>query len=151
MEYTRSITVSGERDAVAALYADASTWTQWQPTLLSIDVLEGTPPAQGARSRLTFRRGKSGSMVMTETVESSALPEQWTVVYETDGVHNLCDSRFTRVDAHTTLIEQRNVFRFSGVMRVVGLLFSRSFPAETQKSLEAFREFAEGRLSAPAA
>lgn len=148
MDYTRSTRVSGRRDEVAALFADASTWHEWQPPLLSVEVLEGTPPATGARSRLTFRRGRRSTMVMTETVEHSALPEQWNVIYEVDGVHNLCENRFTQADARTTLIEQRNVFRFTGFMRVVGLLFSRSFPRETEKSLEAFRAFATERLGA---
>ena len=147
MDYTRSITVAAKGDAVAALFVDYATWAEWQPSLLSIEVLEGAPPAQGSRSRLTFRRGKNGTMVMTETVEVSALPERWNVVYEVAGVHNLCETRFVQKDARTTLIEQRNVFRFTGFMRVVGLLFARSFPAETQKSLEAFRDFAESRAS----
>ena len=60
---------------------------------------------------------------MTETIESSALPEHWNVVYEVAGVHNVCETRFEQKDASTTLIEQRNVFRFSGFMRVVGVLF----------------------------
>ncbi len=148
MDYTRSTTVSGDRDTIAALFVDASTWNEWQPSLLSIEVLDGAPPARGARSRLTFRRGKNGTMVMTETVELDSLPERWNVVYEVSGVHNLCETRFEQVDARTTLIEQRNVFRFSGFMKVVGLLFARSFPAETQKSLEAFRQFAEARARA---
>ena len=146
MDYTRSIRVPGSRDEVAALFADASTWHEWQPPLLSVEVLEGTPPATGARSRLTFRRGRRATMVMTETVEQGALPERWNVVYEVQGVHNLCENRFTPADAGTTLIEQRNVFRFTGFMRVVGLLFARSFPRETEKSLEAFRAFATEHL-----
>ncbi|UTT63658.1 SRPBCC family protein [Microcella humidisoli] len=148
MDYTRSIRVVGGHDEVAALFADASTWHEWQPPLLAVDVLDGAPPATGARSRLTFRRGRRGTMVMTETVEHSALPEQWNVVYEVPGVYNLCENRFTPTDAGSTIIEQRNVFRFTGFMRVVGLLFGRSFPRETEKSLEAFRAFATERFGA---
>ena len=147
MDYTCSIRVTGARVAIAALFVDTSTWADWQTGLQSVDVLEGAPPAQGARSRLTFRRGKNGTMVMTETVEVSELPAQWNVVYEVAGVHNECETRFEQVDARTTLIEQRNIFRFTGFMRVVGLLFARSFPAETQKSLDAFRDFAESRAT----
>lgn len=146
MEYTRSTTVPGPRDVVAALFVDTSTWAEWQPSLLSIEVLHGAPPATGARSRLTFRRGRSGTMVMTETIEHGELPERWSVVYEVPGVHNICDTRFEQVDARTTLIEQRNIFGFTGFMRVVGALFARSFPSETQRSLDAFRAFAAGRL-----
>lgn len=148
MDYTRSVTVAGERDAVAALFVDYGTWAEWQPSLLSIEVLEGAPPAHASRSRLTFRRGTNGTMVMTETVDLDALPERWSVVYEVSGVRNVCETRFERVDARTTLVEQHNVFRFSGFMRVVGLLFARSFPAETQKSLDAFRDFVSSRTSA---
>jgi hypothetical protein len=147
MDYTRGVVVSGERDAIAGLFVDTSTWSEWQTGLLSIDVIEGAPPQTGARSRLTFRRGRNGAMVMTETIERSALPDEWSVVYEVSGVHNRCETRFTARDAGTTLIEQRNVFRFTGFMRVVGLLFGRSFPVESQRSLEAFRDFAEARTT----
>jgi hypothetical protein len=147
MDYTRSIRVAGPREDVVALFVDASTWHEWQPQLLSVEVLEGTPPATGARSRFTFRRGRQSTMVMTETVELGEVPEKWNVVYDVPGVHNICENRFTAPDAGTTLIEQRNVFRFTGFMRVVGLLFGSSFPRETEKSLEAFRTFAEQRLS----
>lgn len=82
---------------------------------------------------------------MTETVVDAALPDHWNVTYETNGVHNVCDTRFTDNGNGMTTIEQRNVFRFSGFMRVVGALFSKSFPAETQKTLEAFRAYVVSR------
>lgn len=82
---------------------------------------------------------------MTETVLDAALPDHWNVTYETNGVHNLCETRFVENSDGRTTIEQRNVFRFTGFMRVVGALFSKSFPAETQKTLEAFRDYAISR------
>ncbi len=151
MEYTKRVIVPGDLDAVAALFTDTTTWSAWQPTLQTVEVLEGTPPATGARTRLTFRRGRRGTMVMTETVELGDLPRRWRVVYEADGVRNVCDTRFEQGDARTTLVEQRNEFGFSGVMRVVGALFGSSFPKETQRSLDAFRDFAARRTQAPPA
>lgn len=141
MDYTCSVVVTGDRDQVCSLFTDTATWKAWQPTFLTAEVLDGTPPGTGARTRLTYQRGR-GEMVMTETVVDAALPDHWNVTYETTGVHNLCETRFVQQDARTTVIEQRNVFRFTGFMRVVGALFARSFPAETQKSLDAFRDYA---------
>lgn len=147
MDYVRSIRVSAPRDTVVALYTDTASWNGWQPELLSVDVLEGAPPATGGRSRLTYRRGR-GTIVMTESIELNDLPDQWNALYEAPGIHNVCETRFETVDAHTTLIEQRNVFRLSGFMRVVGVLFRSSFPHETQKSLELFRAYVEQRTAA---
>ncbi|MEN9620085.1 MAG: hypothetical protein RL499_278 [Actinomycetota bacterium] len=149
MDYVRSIRVAASRDTVAALYTDTTRWGEWQPELMTVEVLEGAPPATGGRSRLTYRRGR-GTIVMTESIEHSALPEQWNVIYEAPGVHNECNTRFAAVDAHTTLIEQHNVFRLTGFMRVVGVLFRSTFPHETQKSLELFRAFVEQRANASA-
>lgn len=145
MEYVRSINVAGPIDQVAAFYVDTALWPEWQPELLSVEVLEGAPPATGGRSRLTFRRGR-GTMVMTESISLSELPGTWNAVYEAPGIHNICDTRFVAVDAHTTLIEQRNVFRLSGMMRLVGVLFRNAFPHETQKSLRIYKGFVEKRL-----
>lgn len=147
MEYVRSITVAGPIDQVAALYVDTALWTEWQPHLLSVEVLEGAPPATGGRSRLTYRRGR-GTMVMTESISLSELPGTWNAVYEAPGIHNICDTRFVAVDAHSTLVEQRNVFRLTGMMRLVGVLFRSSFPQETDKSLRIFKGFVEKQLGA---
>ncbi|MFM2353432.1 MAG: hypothetical protein RLZZ608_838 [Actinomycetota bacterium] len=149
MEYTRSTTVAAPLEQVAALYVDTASWPEWQPELLSVEVLEGAPPDTGGRSRLTYRRGR-GTIVMTETVSLSELPGTWNAVYEAPGIHNICDTRFVAVDAHTTRIEQRNVFRLTGMMRLVGVLFRSSFPHETEKSLRIYKGFVEKRLGATA-
>lgn len=85
-------------------------------------------------------------MVMTESVELAALPATWNVVYTVPGVHNLCENSFADDGVGATLVTQRNVFRFTGAMRLVGLLFRSSFPRETEKSLAAFAVFATSRL-----
>ncbi len=77
----------------------------------------------------------------------SDLPGTWNAVYEAPGIHNICDTQFVEVDAHTTRIEQRNVFRLTGMMRLVGLLFRGAFPQETEKSLRIYKTFVEKRLS----
>ncbi len=147
MEYVRNITVADPIDQVAALYVDTALWPEWQPESLSVEVLEGAPPATGGRSRLTYRRGR-GTMVMTESISLCELPRTWNAVYEAPGIHNICDTRFVAVDAHTTLIEQRDVFRLTGMMRLVGVLFRSSFPQETDKSLRIFKGFVEKQLGA---
>lgn len=146
MEYTRSVVVPGEPATVAALYTDPSTWPEWQPTLLSVEPLEGASGAPVRRTELRFRRGRSGVMRMLETIEVAELPHRWSATYEAPGVRNACDTRFRPVAGGTEL-EQRNEFRFSGAMRIVGALFARSFPAETERSLEAFRAFAARRAA----
>jgi uncharacterized membrane protein len=149
MEYVRSITVAGPLDQVAALYVDTALWPEWQSELLSVEVLDGAPPATGGRSRLTYRRGR-GTIVMTETVSLSELPGTWNAVYEAPGIHNICDTRFVAVDAHSTRIEQRNVWRLTGMMRLVGVLFRSAFPKETDSSLRIFQNFVEKRLGTTA-
>ncbi len=144
MDYTSSVVVPGGREQIAAMFTDTTTWKAWQPTFLTAEVLDQAASGGPVQSRLAFQRGR-GEMVMTETVLDAALPDHWNVTYETSGVHNLCETRFVANDDGTTTIEQRNVFRFTGFMRVVGALFGKSFPAETQKTLEAFRDYVISR------
>ncbi len=48
-------------------------------------------------------------------------------------------------DEHTTRWQAENEFRFSGLMAIMAIFMRGNFPKETQKSMEAFKTYAESR------
>lgn len=153
MEYTQDIEIALPRARVIELFLDPAHLPKWQKGFISIEPLEGEPGAQGSTAKLTFQRGRSGTMELHEKITTRNLPEEFHAVYEAKGVENLSESHFVELDSHRTKWVTRNVFEFSGFMKVIGFVFAKSFPKQSMEYLVAFKNFAEaeGRGSTPAA
>lgn len=142
MEYTQEITVNVPRARFIELFDDPANLSKWQEGLISFEPLSGVPGQPGATSRLTFKRGR-GTMEMTETITRRELPDLFEGTYDAKGVHNICRNEFQEAGPGATRWVAHNVFEFTGAMKIVGVLFGRSFPKASFKYLEAFRAFAE--------
>ncbi|QDC25259.1 SRPBCC family protein [Georgenia yuyongxinii] len=142
MRYTEEIEIALPRDEVVRLFTDLASLPKWQKGLQSVGLLSGEAFQVGARTRLVFLTGKR-RMEMIETITHNALPEALHAVYDTKGVHNVCENYLTEVAPDRTRWVTPNVFEFSGPMRIIGLLFGRSFSKETREQMRRFKEFAE--------
>lgn len=142
MEYTQEIVVNVARGRFIELFDDPDNLAKWQEGLLSFEPLSGEPGQPGARSTLTVKRGR-GTMQMVETITRRELPDRFEATYDAKGVHNICRNEFHEAGPSRTRWVTHNVFEFSGAMKVVGLLFGRTFPKSTYTYLEAFKAFAE--------
>ena len=80
---------------------------------------------------------------MIETIRERDLPRIFSATYEAKGVFNEVRNEFTVVDAYRTLYRTHTQFRFSGFMKIIGLLMPGAFRKQSQKFLEDFKAFAE--------
>jgi uncharacterized membrane protein len=142
MRYSEEIDIALPRDEVVRLFTDQANLPKWQKGLQSVELLSGEEGQVGARTRLVFLTGRR-RMEMIETITHNALPEELHAVYDAKGVHNVCENYLTEVAPDRTRWVTPNVFEFSGPMRVIGVLFGRSFPKETRAQMRRFKEFAE--------
>jgi hypothetical protein len=85
-------------------------------------------------------------MEMLETIETLDLPQEYTVTYETKGVHNIVTNRFVKLPDNTTRCITETEFRFRGFMRIMAFFMQGSFKKQSLKYLEDFREFAEDTI-----
>jgi len=86
-------------------------------------------------------------MEMVETVIRRQLPDHFDGTYDAKGVHNICNNQFIDIDGASTRWVAHNIFEMTGFMKVVGLLFGFMFRKQTMQTMQAFKDFAEGRTS----
>ena len=141
MQYTLEVTISAPREKVVALFIDPTHFVDWQPGLECYELVSGEQAQTGAKAELTTRAGNRVTG-MTETVESNALPDALTVVYETHGVWNRNANAFIAESPQTTRWVSDNEFRFTGVRKALGML-EGSFKKESLDIMERFKAFAE--------
>ncbi|WP_448072779.1 SRPBCC family protein [Georgenia yuyongxinii] len=142
MRYTGQIEIALPRDEVVRLFTDMASMPKWQKGLQSVELLCGEQGRVGARSRFAFLTGRR-RMEMIETITHNSLPEAFHASYDAKGVHNVCENYLYEVGPDRTRWVTPNVFEFSGPMRLIGLLFGRSFPKETRAQMRRFKAFAE--------
>jgi hypothetical protein len=147
MEYTQEIVVNVPRARFIELFDDPANLPKWMEGLVSFEHLHGTPGHPGAQSKLSFRRGR-GPAEMVETVTRRDLPYAFEATYDAKGVHNVTRNEFHESGPDATRWVAHNEFQFSGLMKVVGLLFGKSFPKQTQSFMKAFKTFAESEARA---
>ncbi len=144
MEYTQDIVVNLPRERYLKLFDAPDTLSRWMAGLLAFEPLTGVPGADGATSKLTFKRGR-GTMDMAETIVRRRPPDSFDADYDAKGVHNICENQFIEVDPTSTRWVAHNAFQMRGFMKVIGLLFGSNFRKESYKIMKAFKAFAEAR------
>jgi len=93
------------RDAVVALFRDATLRPRWQPGLGDSRALDGVPGTPGARTELVVHLG-GRPVVMIETLLDQSPPEHFSASYAAEGIVNVVHNRFARAgDATTWVVE----------------------------------------------
>ncbi len=147
MKYKLEIDIDLPREKVAALFDNPENLKHWQPGFVSMKHLYGTPGEPGAKSQLNYDMGRR-KVEMIETLTSINMPEEFSATYEAKGVWNSIQNYFHEVGPDKTKWVTENEFRFSGFMKVMGLLMPGAFKKQSFQFMEYFKEFAEKTESA---
>ena len=142
MEYLLDIEISMPREQLVALFRDQDSLSQWQPGLVSVTPLSGTPGQAGAQTKFIHKMGFK-QVEMQETIEAVNLPDEIILIYEAKGVWNRCVNRFIALSAEQTQWEFGTEFRFSGMMRLLVLLMPSLFKKQSRREMENFKAYAE--------
>jgi len=142
MKYTTEILINLPRSRILELFDSTENLKKWQPGLKSFTHLEGEPGKVGARSELIYE-GRKGDLVMTETIRTKKLPEQFHRSYKARGVYNEVENWFTEKEPGLTLWRTENLFRFGGIMMLMVPFMKRAFITNTMLNMDRFKIFAE--------
>lgn len=142
MKYTVEIEINLPRERVIELFDSTENLYKWQEGLQSFEHISGEPGQVGAQSRLLFKMGKR-EIEMVETITKRDLPDEFNGTYDAKGVHNSVNNRFIELDPGRTKWICDVEFQFKGFMKIVAWLMKGAFPKQSQKSMRAFKAFAE--------
>jgi hypothetical protein len=142
MKYAVQIEIDRSPDELAKLFLDRDRLGEWMQGFVGIDQLTGEPFSEGSTARWRFKSGEK-EMEMIETVLVSNLPRKYSVQYDAKGVYNLVTTRFEPLNAGRTRVINENLFKFSGFMRIFGLLMPKAFREQSRNYLSDFKELAE--------
>src|SRR4051812_18019465 len=142
MKYVNEIDINLPINKVIELFDNPDNMKHWQPGLQSFEHISGTPGAVGARSRLKYQMG-SRKIEMIETITKRNLPQEFDGTYEAKGVFNWVGNKFIPVAPNKTKWISETEFKFSGFMKLIGMLMPGAFKKQSRKYLEDFKKFAE--------
>jgi uncharacterized membrane protein len=143
MIYTVSLEINAPIERVVELFDNEENAFKWMKGLLAFDHISGDKGEAGAKSRMTFKRGKR-DMQMLETIESKDLPDEMVMTYEAGPVFNRVVNRFKKKDDSSTVYETENEFIFkSWGMKAMAYLMPGAFKKQSLKYLEDFKAFVE--------
>ncbi|WP_223788942.1 SRPBCC family protein [Marinicella meishanensis] len=144
MKYQTSITVAVPLNRFVELLDNPENMRHWQRGLQSYELLQGDPGTEGATMRLDYLHGKK-AMSLVETITKNNLPHEFSATYECPGVWNHVINRFHENAQGQTVWEADNVFKFTGMMRLMSWFMPTSmFKKQSCQYLADFKAFAEG-------
>ena len=147
MKYTNEITIDLPLNQVLEFFDSPKNLPKWQPELISLEPISGTPGQPGAKSRLKYLLGKR-EMEMIETITVRNLPDEFSATYETKGVYNLASNQFVAISENQTMWLTQNDFRFSGFMWFMSFFMGKkAFQKQSQYYMDKFKEFAESQAT----
>jgi len=142
MKHSNEIIINLPRKRVLELFDSTENLYKWQKNLINFEHLSGSAGEVGAKSKLTYKEGKS-DFVLIETITVKNFPDEFSGTYETKGVFNEIKNYFIEIDENTTKWVSDSEFKFSGFMKIISLFMRGSFKKESMKFLTYFKEFAE--------
>jgi len=142
MKYTTSVEINLPRKQAFELFTNSDRYSEWQESLVSQERLEGEPGKVGTRTRLLHKMSRR-EVEMLETITRRELPELLIATYEAKGVWNEAVNHFSEQGENQTTWLMDTEFRCSGFMWLLTTFAPGMFKKETQKTMDAFKAFAE--------
>ena len=149
MKYSLNTTLNLPREQVVTLFDNPENMQHWQKGFISMNLISGEAGTEGAQSLLKYQMGKR-TIEMTETIKVHNLPEEFTAIYEAQGVWNLQRNLFNSVGDQQTEWVSESEFKFSGFMKLISWIMPGSFKKQSWVYMEDFKAFAENGTSVAA-
>jgi len=145
MKFTLKLPIDKPRSEVWQAFDTPENMKIWQPSLISIEPVSGTPGQPGAVSRLTYKEGER-EFSLVEKVTYRAEPDRLDGLYENNFADNTIRNTFIEKSQGQTFWVVETEFKFKTlIMRIAGTLMKKKFVARTKKDMERFKEMVENQ------
>lgn len=127
-------------------FDDGAQLARWQPSLIRVEQLDGTPGQLGARARLTYREG-GRDIALVEIVEERRAPTLYRCRYESALIESWIDNRFTSEAPGVTSWRVVQTTHFRGLLRLLGPLTRPITVRKFREDMARFKALAEQDLA----
>jgi hypothetical protein len=146
LRYESELIIDLPRERVIELFDDPANLPKWQKSLRSFEHISGEPGQPGAKSRLIYDID-GRDIEMTETIINRSPPDEFSGLFEAEGVWNSLNNHFYEDGPGKTRWVLDSEFKFSGLMRIMSLFMKGSFSMQTADFMNDFKKFAEAESS----
>lgn len=142
MKFHIEIIVDISLSKLIELFENPENLKKWQPNVISFKHLSGEMGQVGAVSQIHYNMIVK-KIVMKETILKRNLPEEFVILYESEGVSNTVTNNFKELGDNRTRWIMQNNFKFGGLMKYAALALKGVFRKQTEQTMERFKKFAE--------
>lgn len=142
MKYHLKIDIEAPLDFTVKCFQNDATLKNWQKEFVQKVHLDGMPNQKGVKYRLDFKT-KARSFSLVEELMKLNLPNEINFKYSTKSVVNYMNNTFETTTNHQTVWHTENEFQFKGLFALFAPFIKASFPKQTIRTMEAFKEFVE--------
>lgn len=122
-----------------ALFRDRSSYKKWQPGLIRDEL---TRDKKGNTIyEMAFRVGRR-TLIIKEKIYKDAFPV-YNSEYNLKGVKNISQNTFEAFNGNTTVWKQKIEFRFTGLMKLIGVFMRKGLEEQSRIIIKNFKSFAE--------
>ena len=114
MKYESELIINLPRERVIELFDDPGNLPKWQKSLRSFEHVSGEPGQPGAISRLIYDMD-GRDIEMTETIIGRSPPDEFSGLFEAEGVWNSLTNHFYEDGPGKTRWVLDSEFKFSGL------------------------------------
>jgi len=145
LKYSCETIINLPLEKTAKLWNDSKFFKEWQDGFEKIELLSGIENTKGAVSMIYFS-GKQ-EMELKESIISIDLPHEKIGLYEHKHMTNTQKTNFEKInETQTRFISEVEYLQFNGIMiKLMARIFPGMFQKQSQKWMEQFRAFVEGR------
>ena len=143
MKFRLETILNKPRTDVWKAFDSIENMQKWQPSLVSHEIMDGTPGQPGAVSKLTYKEGER-EFALIEKVTHRDEPNELHGVYENDFADNTIKNKFIEHGKDQTLWVIETEFKFKTiVMKVMGNLLKKNYVKRTEREMRRFKEMVE--------
>ena len=144
MKFRAEVEIEKPIDTLVALIQDPECTLQWLEGLRSVEHVSGEFRQPGAKSKVVFDSA-AGRMLITETVLSNDLPNEYRIRYDGQGYVSYSNYSFEELDKNRTKFTMSQEVELKGALRLAQGLVRGKVKRQLQRSAESFKRFAENQ------
>lgn len=142
MKFRSEVEIEKPIEELIVLIQNPEVTLKWLEGLRSVKHVSGELRQPGAISKVVFD-SPAGRLLITETVVSNDLPQEYIMRYDGQGYVSYSNYSFEKVSKGSTRFILQQDVELKGALRLVEGLMKKTMEKQLNKSAESFKRYAE--------